>query len=238
MKALIMNSGIGKRMGEFTADKNKCMAPLADGVTILSSQLDRLSKAGVMDVLITTGPFAQDLQRYALEKYPRMNFRFVHNPLYSETNYIYSIYLAGAFLKDDDILMLHGDLVFENSVLDDSLQSGYSTMVVDSTLPLPQKDFKAVITDGRITRVGVDVFENALAAQPLYKLKKNDWLPWLEEIARFCQAGNRGVYAENAFNQRSDEIAIYPLDVRGRLCGEVDSMQDLALMQQRYKEIV
>lgn len=46
-----------------------------------------------------------------------MTYTFVKNELYKDTNYIYSIYCAREYL-DDDILLMHGDLVFESAVLD------------------------------------------------------------------------------------------------------------------------
>ena len=36
MKALILNSGLGSRMGVHTQDKPKCMADIGAGFTILS----------------------------------------------------------------------------------------------------------------------------------------------------------------------------------------------------------
>lgn len=79
-----------------------------------------------------------------------MKIQFINNPKYGETNYIYSIYLAREFLKDEIILM-HGDLVYEESVLQDVIDAKYSCMTVSSTVELPEKDFKAVIQNGRIT---------------------------------------------------------------------------------------
>ena len=45
------------------------------------------------------------------------------NPVYDKTNYIYSIYCAREALAEDDILLMHGDLVFENMVLDQVIES-------------------------------------------------------------------------------------------------------------------
>jgi len=151
------------------------------------------------------------------------------------TNYIYSIYLARNYLRDDDIVYLHGDLVFEQNVLQDVLASDKSVMVTDSTLPLPEKDFKAVVIDGRIKSVSVDSFEDAVYAQPLYMLLQNDWNCWLDEICRFCEQEITGVYAENAFNEISEAINLFPLDVKGRKCFEVDTAEDLSFAQAAYK---
>ena len=76
--------------------------------------------------------------------------------------------------------------MYEESVLQDVIDAKYSCMTVSSTVELPEKDFKAVIQNGRITAVGIEFMENALAAQPLYHLTKEDWMTWLEEIVAFC----------------------------------------------------
>ena len=79
--------------------------------------------------------------------------------------------------------------------------------------------------------MGIEFFEQALAAQPLYKLNKADWMIWLERISDFCEKGNRSVYAENAFNEVSTRMNIMPLDVKGRVCGEIDTEEDLHTMR-------
>lgn len=238
MKALILNSGIGKRMGDLTVDTCKCLVEVAEDITILDMQLKLLYEAGIYDIYITTGPNAEKLESHVGERYPELDVCFVHNPLYDQTNYIYSIHLASEFLLDD-ILLLHGDLVFEESVLEDVLLKPYSVMVTDTTKPLPPKDFKAVVFDGKIHRVGVDEFgEGACYAQPLYKLLKKDWLIWLDEIERFCLEGKVNVYAENAFNIISQDMSLYSLELGGRLCFEIDDMEDLAYGKEMYQRFL
>ena len=67
---------------------------------------------------------------------------------------------------------MHGDLVFENTVFDDVIASEKSCMTVSTTQALPEKDFKAVLQNGEITKVGIEFFNDAVSAQPLYKLKR------------------------------------------------------------------
>ena len=57
MNAIIFNSGYGNRMGEFTKNNHKSMAPLKKGETIFHRQIRFLSEEGVKDFIITTGPF-------------------------------------------------------------------------------------------------------------------------------------------------------------------------------------
>ncbi len=57
MKALILNSGMGTRMGELTSKYPKCMSELTIDETILGRQLSLLAAHGIHDVVITTGFF-------------------------------------------------------------------------------------------------------------------------------------------------------------------------------------
>ena len=128
MKALILNSGLGSRMGVLTSEHPKCMTEISARETILSRQLKMLADAGVTEVVMTTGAFDSVLVTYCNSLELPLNITFVKNPVYDKTNYIYSIYCAREYLKDEDIILMHGDLVFENTVFDQVMASETSCM--------------------------------------------------------------------------------------------------------------
>ena len=234
MKALILNSGLGSRMGDITNTHPKCMTEIETNETIVSRQLKLLKSCGITDVVMTTGYYNEVLQNYCNKLRLNVNITYINNPIYRETNYIYSIYCARDLLHDD-IIMMHGDLVFTLKILKQIIESQKSVMTVSSTLPLPEKDFKSVITKEKIDKVGINFFDNAMAAQPLYKIKKEDWEVWLNNIINYCQSNNVKCYAENAFNDVSDECKIFPLDVKDELCSEIDTKEDLETVAKRLK---
>ncbi len=236
MKSLILNSGTGSRMGVLTTEHPKCMTEITSKETILSRQLKQLCDVGINEVVITTGKFDSVLVNYCNSLNLPIHITFVNNALYEETNYIYSIYCAREYL-DDDVILMHGDLVFENEVLDKVMVSEDSCMTVSASVPLPEKDFKAVVKDGRISKVGIEFFNDAVAAQPLYKLKHDDWKVWLDKICDYCESGNTKCYAENALNEITDKCKIYPLDIKELLCSEIDTPEDLAVVSSKVKEI-
>ena len=229
-------------MGALTAEQPKCMTELKPGETILSHQLKQLADYGVDEVVMTTGYAESVLMNYCAELDIPIRIKFVSNPDYRITNYIYSIYLAREYLEDD-LLLLHGDLVFENEALDRIINSERSVMAVSSTVPLPEKDFKAVVDEsGRILKVGVEFFTNALTAQPLYKLHKADWLLWLLKIEEYCAgyvpgSGGLKFYAEKALNDLDGACSIFTCDMRNLLCSEIDTPEDLAVVSSRLNEI-
>ena len=213
-------------MGNLTKNAPKCMTEVSPGKTILSRQLDQIAAAGIKNVVITTGAFDTIIKEYCNSAGLPLTYIFAHNPLYAETNYIYSIYLSREYLNGD-VLMMHGDLVFDDEVLELVINSEESCMAVCSEAPLPEKDFKAVVDNGRIIKVGIEFFEHAIAAQPLYKLLSCDLKHWLERITHFCEIGNTDCYAENALNEITEKINLRPLDIKNRLFAEIDTVQDL-----------
>lgn len=228
MKALIFNSGIGKRMGELTKHSPKCMVKLKNGETIFERQLRLLNDVGIKDVIITTGPYEEQLKEVASKKaYQDMHFTFVHNDKYDQTNYIYSFYLAKEFL-DDDFLMLHGDLVFNKKLLLAIVNDPHqSTCLINKKIPLPEKDFKGRIVENKLKEVSIHIFDdNCYTFQPLYKLTKNDLKIWMNKVEEFVLAGNVNVYAENALNEVSDKLDIFPISYEKYYINEIDNVDD------------
>ena len=230
MKALILNSGIGKRMGYLTKDKPKCLVKLDEKETILSRQLYMLEKNGILDIIMTTGPYQDMLIDYMGDNYPNLNVEFIFNPDYASTNYIYSIYLAKDKLRDD-ILLLHGDMVFDERVLSGILVNPEQNLVlIDRDADVPEKDFKGKIINGRVKEIGVNLFgEDCFTLMPVYKISKEKFGKWLDEIEKFVLKKNLTVYAENAFNRISETIELKPFYYSGILCMEVDTPEDLEI---------
>ena len=236
MKAVILNSGLGSRMGVFTSEQPKCMTEISSRETILSRQLFMIAEAGIKEVVMTTGYREEILINYCQGLDLPLHFTFVKNPIYEQTNYIYSIYCARDYL-DDEIVLMHGDLVFENDVFDKVIKSTVSCMTISSTLPIPTKDFKAKVVNGYVVEVGIDIYEDAVKAEALYKLNRDDWRLWLDKIIEFCENDNCKVYAENALNSLSGGANIFALDIQNSLCSEIDNPEDLVVVKNKLKEI-
>ena len=88
MKALILNSGLGSRMGVLTSEHPKCMTEISPRETILSRQLQQLCDAEIREVVITTGLFSDVLKSYVESLDLPLDVTFVHNPEFRTTNYI------------------------------------------------------------------------------------------------------------------------------------------------------
>lgn len=238
MKAIILNSGMGTRLGELTKHVPKSMIQIGENETIFSKAVNSLLNYGIDEFIITTGYLNKVLENYAINTFPDVNFTFVHNPVYDSTNYIKSIdFIENVF--SDDLFLLHGDLIFDNKVLEMLSSCDESCMVIDSLHDIPEKDFKAKVENGYIKKVSVKYFgDDAMACQPLYKLKNEDWIKWKDNIRIFCDNDNTNVYAEESLNELlENQIKLKSLDVKGLYCSEIDNKDDLNNYKNRFGDI-
>ncbi len=226
MKAIIFNSGLGNRMGGFTQDHHKSMAQLKNGETIFHRQLRLLSAEGVKDFIVTTGPFEEQLKAEAAD-FPGLNFTFVRNDIYDKTNYIYSMYLAREYM-DDDMIFLHGDLVFNRRLVRDVLNSpDPDTATVNFRKALPEKDFKGRVQDGKVIEVSIRIFdEDCFAFQPFYKLQKAAASAWIGKVVEFIHKGEDKCYAENALNEIFPALNICAFSYEDYYIDEIDNLDD------------
>ena len=238
MKALIFNSGIGKRMGELTAHCPKSMVHLYNDETIFERQIRLLQEAGITEVVITTGPYPEMLEDICSKPcYRNMHFVFPHNEIYDTSNYIYSMYKAREYLNDD-ILMMHGDLVFDRKLIPSLLKNREpNTCLINKYKPLPEKDFKGRIVDNELREVGINIFDkDCYAFQPLYKLSKEVIKAWLDNVIKFVKNDNINVYAENAFNEVNKGLGIRPVSYANHFIDEVDNKDDLARVNKEIEQ--
>ncbi len=229
MKAVIFNSGLGKRMGNLTEFNHKSMVKLQNDETIFERQLRLLHECGINEFIVTVGPFKEQLIEASKAKHLRdCEFIFVENPIYDKTNYIYSMYLARDYF-DDDVIVLHGDLVFNKKLVRDIIDCKYTSLgCVNKSKALPEKDFKARIINGCVHEVSINIFdEDCFAFQPFYKLSKSDISAWLDQVVKFIEAGSNQCYAENAMNEIFPELSVKAFEYEDYYVDEVDNVQDL-----------
>ncbi len=124
MQAIILAAGMGRRLGEFTANNTKCMLEV-NGVRLIDRMLNQLSSLNLSRIIIVVGYERENLKTYLMEHHSDKPILFVENPVYDKTNNIYSLWLAREFFSEEDTLLLESDLIFEDSVLESVLNSQY-----------------------------------------------------------------------------------------------------------------
>ncbi len=128
MQALMLAAGMGKRLGKYTEACTKCMVEVG-GRTLLDRAVEALRLAGITKFILVVGWECDKLVRYVQEHITGMEFEFVYNYDYAETNNIYSLYLARENLARDDTLLMESDLIFDKELLREIVQDPHKDIV-------------------------------------------------------------------------------------------------------------
>src|SRR5690554_2318098 len=129
MQAIILAAGKGTRLGSYTKENTKCMLEV-NGYKLIDLNLQNLSKVGIKTVILVVGYKKDNLIEYlGSEKYG-VSIIYIDNPVYATTNNIYSLYLAGDYLKSDDTILLESDLIYDISILEGLLADKRPTLAV------------------------------------------------------------------------------------------------------------
>ena len=237
MKAIFLCSGVGSRLMPLTKDIPKSLIEV-NGRTILEIELEGLVACDIKDIIITTGYLGDALRRYVRSRYPSLDIHFVQNPLFGTTNYIYSLWLTAKFV-DTDVLIMHGDIVFEKILLKRLMEYPFPNgALIKGGVYSSEKDFKALVRNERVKKIGVDLRgKDAFFCAPIYKFSKSCFSRWLSEIETFIDSGRRTCYAEDALNEILDEIVLKPVFFDKEFCMEIDTPEDLKIAEAHYNEV-
>ena len=113
MKVIILAAGQGKRLCSYTADRPKAMVDI-NGKSIIERQLELFKKKEISEIFIVVG--------YKKEKFSLKNINFIYNDNFQNNDQLASLIYAEKEIHDE-ILILYADLLFEERILDQILNS-------------------------------------------------------------------------------------------------------------------
>jgi choline kinase len=233
MKAVILAAGPGTRIKEVSGDMPKCMVKI-DNDSILDKQIKGFVECGINDFVILVGYQKEKIIDHINKNYPNINVKFAENEKWETTNYIYTMWLAKQLLKDD-IILIHGDTSFNTQLLKRLIDDKEKNCVLLAKDEKPQKDFKAIVENNKIIKIGVEFMgENAFFFPPIYKLTKEKMEIWFNEIEKFIKRDETKVYAENALNNITNKMNIIPLFYENDFCMEIDDPNDLKIAKKYF----
>jgi len=232
MKALILAAGRGTRIRSVHGERPKCLIRLNDnGDTILDQQIENLLSAGVSDVGIVVGyEMKQILGHVRMRHHDSLRrIRFFFNPRFTETNNIYSLWLARDWLKGDSFVCLNADVVFDARILTAALNSRRPiTMIVDPEWR--DETMKVIVNDGRIVRMskgipreefsgtylGITAFSSAIHSRFFHRAET------------LIRSGRVNDFFNTAVQQLADEgVDVSPSPTWGLPWAEIDDPIDL-----------
>ena len=115
--AVVLAAGLGSRLGPNTSECPKCLVPVS-GVPILERLLETLRDVGVPRIVIAVGYLSDQIRRFAAQRFPDLEIRFVENSQYASTGSVYSLDLAlDVASSGHNLLLVEGDVVLDPALL-------------------------------------------------------------------------------------------------------------------------
>jgi histidinol-phosphate/aromatic aminotransferase/cobyric acid decarboxylase-like protein/choline kinase len=179
MKAIILAAGYAKRMRPLTNNTHKTLLNVGS-VPVINRIVDGLIENNIVDIVVGTGYMAEELKLHLKNTYPSLNFTFVFNDRYQETNNIYSLAQIFSTIEiDDDILLIESDLIYEPAVLNRILSSKEKTVALVDHYKTGMDGTVVTISNEIITSIipphlqGEDFsFKNKYKTLNIYKFSK------------------------------------------------------------------
>jgi choline kinase len=141
---IIPAAGAGKRMKSYGP---KALINLSNGETVISRQIKLIKQIyPEVDIVVVVG-FEADKIRKELPQ----NIVTVHNQKFEETNVAYSIKLGLTKLQNSALLIVYGDLVFNEETLQGLLLEE-SMIVIDKNAQIGKDEVGVTIVDNYVTR--------------------------------------------------------------------------------------
>lgn len=227
LTAIILAAGRGARLAPLTDHRPKCLVPVA-GRAILDWQLDALARAGVGEVTIVTGHAADGVEAHLAG---RPGTRTVLNPRHAIADNLASCHAARDHFGGEVTLLLNGDTLFEDGVLDDLLagEAAPILIAVDRKPHYDGDDMKVVTASSRLRRIGKDLAQCDGEAIGVTLLRGEGRALFLRQVeTRLAAPGaTRALYPEVLDTLAArDQVAVRW--IHGRRWIEIDTPEDLA----------
>lgn len=226
-KAIILNAGEGKRLRPLTEKKPKCLVRVGNK-TILEHQLSSIVECGIKEVILVVGYHHEMIYKKLNEKKFDLEVTFIRNPIYSETNTIYSLWLA-RYEMNTDFIFLNGDVFFHVDVMKRLLNARHGSCLAIDRKKVGEEEIKVKIEDGLVTEIGKkinpSIADGEFVGIAKFANKIND--SFKRKLEEFVKEGKTKMFFEVAVQHLLNDNKLYEVDVSDLHCIEIDTHTDL-----------
>lgn len=110
-RAVILASGLGKRMGDASVETSKCLLKVKNEV-LVERLITQLKEKGIDDIVVLVG-YVKEQFYYLKDKY---NVTLVENKDFRDKNTIASFYNVISYLQDKNTYIVVGDIYLEKNI--------------------------------------------------------------------------------------------------------------------------
>lgn len=237
---VILTAGLGSRLGDLTESKPKCLLEI-EGVSILERTLCSLEKNGIERTVIVIGYLGYIIRDKFGSQYAGTSLTYINNDIFSETNSMYSTWLARDYLEDGSLL-IEGDTIFEEALIRKALNSdaGKAYWVLDRFRPEHDGSLCVGKPDEPIEQQMIvrdklpeykDTYFKSTGVVKITADYGKLFSIWLDNAVK---QDDVKIYYDTVISRHLGDFPIYVLDIAGLRWIEVDTQQDLLAAQELF----
>ena len=235
MKALILAAGVSRRLYPQTYNTPKCLLEVG-GKPIINYQLEALSELGVNDITMIVGYHREMLVESVEKNFPEINFKFIVNHHYFETNTAYSVYVGKEALSDQHLLM-NADVVYPKKLLSKLYHPSFENALAVDIKSCRREEVKVIYGgQNKISAIGKDLIEDQCLGEfiGVAKFSLEFMNEFVNALGQLIEAGGKNDYFEAGIEQLLEKQLVNYVDVSEYPCLEIDFIEDLELARKLF----
>lgn len=237
IKAIILAAGVSRRLYPLTYDTPKCLIKVGSG-TIIDYQMEALTAAGIKEVFVVVGYFREVLISYLEKTWPSINFTFLINEHFFETNTAFSLNLCQPALGRAEILLMNGDVLYPKLVLKRIIDSEHDSVLAVDVKNCGREEVKVIEGLGnRIVAIGKELIEDNSLGEFIgvakFSIKFGGLL--FDSLKRLISGGGKSDYFEAAIHPLLADNKLFYENVSDLACIEIDFIEDLEQARELVK---
>ena len=157
MIGVILAAGMAKRLRPLTDTKPKRLLEVG-GRTLLERTVRAMQQAGISEFVVVTGYRADQIKSFleqleSLDNLENSTFHFLHNADYEHNNNIYSLWMAGEYVRGKEFLLMDSDILCDPAAVARIAHEPESALALNRH-ECGEEEIKVIVdADGHITEI-------------------------------------------------------------------------------------
>ena len=227
MTYIILSAGKGVKLQPLTLNHPKSLYKLDDNTTILQRLVRMIRRYdAAAEIIVVVGYMYKQIQRELEDD----NVNFVHNPFYSVTGSMGSLWFAKDYLQRENITIINGDIVASDILLKDVIcqHTDYPLTLLDSSRKDSNK-YNVQVQNDMVCVMSKNLTDYQGNYASIIKLDAVSSRFLLEQLNQMVNEEMYHLFYEDALVQMIFEknFEMYYKDIKDYEWTEVDSVDDL-----------
>ena len=236
MTYIILSAGKGVKLQPLTLNHPKSLYKLDDKTTILQRLVRKIRKHDAeAEIVVVVGYMYNQIQK----ELEADNVKFVHNPFYSVTSSMGSLWFAKDYLQRENVTIINGDIVASDKLVSDVIcqYTDFPYVLLDSSHRDPNK-YNVQVQSDKVCVMSKNLTQFLGNYASITKLDAVSSRFLIEQMHQMVNEEMYNLFFEDALVQMifQKNFELYYKDIKDYKWTEVDCVDDLLKARQIQAE--